>query len=114
MKRFNNILAVLAIVMAIVCAFTTAPRKANPDFAVYGNIDHNGSVSTQEVISSQGEVLATKSSGFTSQELNAIAQEHCPAPNNIVCIAVVRSIDGQQDPATGELAPLATRAGTYE
>jgi hypothetical protein len=114
MKNFKVSLVALAILVAAVSAFTTAPREANPNFAVYGNINQEGSLTSQEDFSSQGEQVATKSTQFTSQELNALAQEHCPAPNNVVCFAEINAIDGVQNPATAASAPISTRNGSYE
>jgi hypothetical protein len=114
MKNFKVSLVALAILVAAVSAYTTAPRETNPNFAVFGNIEQEAAVASQEDFSSQGEQVATKSSRFTTQELNALAQEHCPAPNNIPCLAEVNAIDGQQDPEEAAELPLSTRAGTYE
>ena len=116
MKRFKVSLAILAILVAVVSAYTTAPKhavkKSDATFAVYANNSHSGSVSVQSDFSSQTQI-ATQTTQFTNPQLNSLAVIHCPSPNNIICFGEVNLLDGAQNPGTASAAPIDTRAGTF-
>jgi len=114
MKRFKVSLAALAIVAAIVCAFTTAPKHfSTSTFAVYANDSHTTGLTVQSDFSSQTQV-STQTTSYTNPQLNSLAQVHCPAPNDIICLGEVNLLDGVQDPGTANSAPIATRQGTFQ
>jgi len=112
MKKIKVSLAALGITAAAICAFTTDPKHFDiSTFAVYGNSTH-GSLLIQCDYSSL-TLVATQTTPFTNPQLNSLANIHCPAPNDIVCLAEVNLLDGAQDPGTCSAAPIATRNGTF-